>query len=120
MAFPGTYNFNYYKGDTFEFSIYPKNTDGTAFDLTDFESQFVVSTQRSGGTKVSSTALKESDHIKCTIQPSDSNVWEPASQYVYDVEIYNADYSVVYTLLTGTITVTEQIADEDTKPEEAP
>ena len=37
MAFPGTLNINYYKGDTYEFNIYPKkSTDGSAFDLTSF------------------------------------------------------------------------------------
>jgi hypothetical protein len=33
MAFPATYDFNYYKGDTFEFRIYPKKNDGTVFQL---------------------------------------------------------------------------------------
>ena len=33
MAFPGTYNFNYYRGDTNEFVISPKNSDGTTFQL---------------------------------------------------------------------------------------
>ena len=36
MAFPATYDFNYYKGDTFEFRIYPKKNDGTVFDLSSF------------------------------------------------------------------------------------
>ena len=36
MAFPATYDFNYYKGDTFEFRIYPKKNDGTVFDLSTF------------------------------------------------------------------------------------
>ena len=36
MAFPATYDFNYYKGDTFEFRIYPKKNDGTVFDLSAF------------------------------------------------------------------------------------
>ncbi len=33
MAFPGTYNINYYKGDTYQFRIYPKDTAGYPFDL---------------------------------------------------------------------------------------
>ena len=36
MAFPATYDFDYYKGDTFEFRIYPKKNDGTVFDLSQF------------------------------------------------------------------------------------
>lgn len=115
MAFPGTYNFNYYKGDTFEFSIYPKNTDGTPFDLTGFDSQFVVSTQRGAAgadNRVESYSEIDGDHINCVVLPSDSDAWESASQYVYDVEVYNEDnelYPLVYTLLTGTITVTDQV-----------
>jgi hypothetical protein len=37
MAFPGTYNINYYKGDTYEFRIYPKDAEGNAFPLGDYE-----------------------------------------------------------------------------------
>jgi hypothetical protein len=36
MAFPATYDFNYYKGDTFEFRIYPKKSDGTVFSLSQY------------------------------------------------------------------------------------
>jgi hypothetical protein len=36
MAFPGTYNFNYYRGDRNEFIVRPKNTDGSPFDLGDY------------------------------------------------------------------------------------
>jgi hypothetical protein len=31
MAFPGSYNFNYYRGDTAEFVIRPKTANGSAF-----------------------------------------------------------------------------------------
>jgi len=30
MAFPGTYNFNYYRGDRYEFVIRPKTANGDA------------------------------------------------------------------------------------------
>jgi len=33
MAFPGTYNFSYYRGDTYQFVIRPKNANGTTFAL---------------------------------------------------------------------------------------
>lgn len=36
MAFPGTYNISYYKGDTYEFRIYPKTANGDIFDLTPY------------------------------------------------------------------------------------
>ena len=36
MAFPGTFNFNYYRGDTNQFVIRPKTANGAAFDLTGY------------------------------------------------------------------------------------
>ena len=46
MAFPGELNINYYKGDTYEFSIYPKNADGSAMNLTNYLPQFTISLAR--------------------------------------------------------------------------
>ncbi len=51
MAFPGTYNFSYYRGDTFEFVISPKSANGTTFSLDSFtgsgaEANFVISDVR--------------------------------------------------------------------------
>lgn len=59
MAFPGTYNINYYKGDTFEFNVYPKNSDGTAFNLnTDpaYTASFTIATRR-GSASTTATGL---------------------------------------------------------------
>ena len=42
MAFPGSYNFNYYRGDTAEFVVRPKTANGDAFDLTGFNSDFFI------------------------------------------------------------------------------
>lgn len=33
MAFPATYNISYYSGDTYQFLIKPKNTDGSSFNI---------------------------------------------------------------------------------------
>lgn len=44
MAFPGTYNISYYKGDTFEFDVYPKNSSGTAFDLAGYATESAIFT----------------------------------------------------------------------------
>jgi hypothetical protein len=47
MAFPGTYNINYYKGDTYEFNVYPKTTAGDSFSLSGFTSaKFTISSGR--------------------------------------------------------------------------
>jgi hypothetical protein len=46
MAFPGSYNFNYYRGDTAEFVIRPKTANGSAFDLTGFSADFFIANTR--------------------------------------------------------------------------
>ena len=119
MAFPGTYNFNYYKGDTFEFKIYPKNTNGSAFDLTTFSNAtFTVATARGAeGVNASrveaSASISLSDNsITCTITPAAGNGLDPDRDYVYDVEISKGSGSsaVTYTLLTGSVSITDQVS----------
>jgi len=117
MAFPGELNINYYKGDTYEFNIYPKKTDGTIFNLINYgDATFKIATVRgSAGVATQVTALAEisedNTYIKCTIRPADGRQLTGGVQYVYDIQITNPtpSPSVIYTLLTGTISVTEDI-----------
>ena len=110
MAFPGTYNFSYYRGDTNQFVVRPKNsTDGSAFDLTGYTAGFVVATARgSAGTKYTMTAPvhASTDIVTCTISPTSGRDLTPGT-FVYDVQITNGVQ--IYTLLTGTISVTDDI-----------
>lgn len=47
MAFPGTFNINYYKGDTYEFNVYPKTTSGAVFSMQGYETtKFTISPVR--------------------------------------------------------------------------
>jgi hypothetical protein len=46
MAFPGTYNFSYYRGDTNQFVVRPKNANGAAFNLTGYSAQFFIANRR--------------------------------------------------------------------------
>jgi hypothetical protein len=125
MAFPGTYNFSYYKGDTYEFKIYPKNSDGTAFNLSSFadtesedNARFFVATER-GIAGVESqiecsaqivTELSDT-YILCTITPGQGASMNAGTSYVYDVEIRKTVEATPYilTLVTGTISVTDQV-----------
>lgn len=120
MAFPGTLNINYYKGDTYEFRIYPKDSLGASFDLTGYsQAKFTISTSR-GSSGVSGkieclaviTSGTYGNYVTCTIRPNDSVTMNAATQYVYDVEITKtaSPYNYVYTLLTGSVTVTDHIA----------
>ncbi len=119
MAFPGTYNINYYKGDTFEFRVYPKNSNGEPFMLTGLENEdvtFSFSTSR-GPSGVANNhecfaqISTDKTYVLCAIRPADSNYVEAGTTYVYDVQVTftSAPYNKVYTLLTGTITVTDQV-----------
>lgn len=125
MPFPGTYNFSYYKGDTYEFKIYPKNSDSTAFDLSSFadtesedNARFFVSTERGisgveNQIECSAQIISELDetYILCTITPGQGASMNAGTSYVYDVEIRKLVESTPYvlTLVTGSITVTDQV-----------
>jgi hypothetical protein len=110
MAFPSTYNFNYYRGDTAQFVARPKNAnDGSSFDLTDYDGTFTIADVRGAtGTQISAEATvnETTDIVTCTISSTVGRDLEPGT-YVYDVQIDNGIQ--VYTLLTGTITVTDDI-----------
>jgi hypothetical protein len=119
MAFPGTYNFNYYRGDTAEFVIRPKSNSNNneAFDLTGYTAIFTIASKRGpiGAAPAFSSAASAvvndvTNIITCKIIPSLGRTLE-AGTYVYDVQITNAtpDPDVIFTLLTGTITVTDDI-----------
>jgi len=129
MAFPGTYNINYYKGDTYEFNVYPKNNDGTGFDLTSFAGPdldqdtsgtqtaiFKFSTVRGTAGEANqhqcyATISDNKTYIKCAIRPADGALMTAGTSYVYDIQVQKSGtpYPIVYTLLTGTITVTDQV-----------
>ena len=125
MPFPGTYNFSYYKGDTYEFKIYPKNSDGTAFNLSSFadtqsddNARFFVATERglSGAEnqiECSAQIISELDetYILCTITPGQGSSMNAGTSYVYDVEIRKLIETTPYvlTLVTGAISVTDQV-----------
>lgn len=129
MAFPSNYNINYYRGDTLEFKIYPKNSNGTAFDLTSYATTssppgggalFVISSARgaaglaTGATRISGTAtISLTDNsITCVIPPSEGVKLGANQTFFYDVEIKKGSGSTltVYTLLTGSVSVTDHVS----------
>ena len=123
MAFPGTYNFNYYAGDTFEFFVYPKNSTGETFtDLEDYSALFVVGDSRGASASVidslditsASATIVGGNRVSCTILPNGGRQLINPS-YLYDVQIENTNalstsYGKIFTLLTGTISVTQDVA----------
>lgn len=114
MAFPGTYNFSYYRGDTAQFVVRPKNSNGTAFDLSGYNpstgADFIIANRRgSTGTQYEALAVIDTvnDLVTCTILPAVGRTLVPGT-YVYDIQI-SSSATVIYTLLTGTITVTDDV-----------
>jgi hypothetical protein len=161
MAFPATYDFNYYKGDTFEFRIYPKKNDGTVFDLSQFyiptnyasapddvaldiepshapydSAQFTIAPIRGKyviGTNGLPTTTEVTQYkcfarvsddntfVQCAIRPAEGNQLVAGTEYVYDVEVKkpaglpgSGQYEIIQTLLTGKITVTDQVSGATT------
>lgn len=110
MAFPSTYNFTYYRGDTFQFIARPKNSnDNSAFSLSGFSGLFTIANQRGAVAtqyEADVTINTTTNIATCTITPSVGRTLA-AGTYVYDVQIDNGIQ--VYTLLTGTITVVDDV-----------
>jgi hypothetical protein len=115
MAFPGTYNFSYYRGDTFSFIIRPRDASGDAYPLTDFDATMTIANRRGAGTQQNpvtqyeATAIVNSidNIVTCTISDDIGRNLTTGTTWVYDVEI--SDGSSVFTLLNGNITVTDDI-----------
>jgi hypothetical protein len=120
MAFPAVFNISYYRGDTYEFRIYPKDASGNQFPLVGYDPvagvKFTMSTERGesgiddqlqGYARISS----DGTYIDCAILPLNGIAMDFSLNYVYDVQVFKSGtpYDVVTTLLTGTISVTEQI-----------
>jgi hypothetical protein len=124
MSFPGTYNINYYYGDTLEFRVFPKNSSGEAFNLTSFTSaRFTIAPNKNTSQQISCFAQIDPDktNILCTIRPTDAvklteNADGTFPNHVYDIEISKSGtpYDTVYTLLNGTVSITRDV----TKPQE--
>lgn len=116
MAFPGTYNFSYYRGDTLEFKVYPKTASGSPFSLSGYTADFNIATARGLPSEDQIgpyiAVSPDGTFLTCAITPSDGELLSAGTPYVYDIEIRKldeTDYPKVYTLLTGEISVIEQI-----------
>lgn len=113
MAFPGNYNFSYYRGDTYEFTVQLKNQNGDDFPLNEYENILFKIAERRGST-TQFTGVTEKilpSTIKCTITSTVGRNLA-SGNYVYDIQITDttADPDIIYTVLTGTIRVTPDIS----------
>jgi hypothetical protein len=115
MAFPGTYNINYYQGDLYEFNIYPKDSTGATFNISDYSVAFTISTTRpAGSTAYEGIAIISNNIVSCKIPGGIGKQLTPGTTYQYDVQIRKSGTSIndpdrIYTLLSGQITVTADV-----------
>jgi uncharacterized repeat protein (TIGR02543 family) len=129
MAFPGELNINYYKGDTHEFKVYPQKTDGSIFYLNDYgNSTFTIAETRGAAGvalgQIRASALISSDktYITCAITPENGALMSADKTYVYDIQVYAQGpntYDKVFTLLTGSISVTDDVTQDIGTPNKA-
>jgi uncharacterized repeat protein (TIGR02543 family) len=127
MAFPGELNINYYKGDTYEFKIYPQKTDGSIFTLNDYSNAtFTIASERGENptTRLFGHASIEGSgtYILCAITPDNGEDMDSDTTYFYDVQIYRQGsntYDYVFTLLTGSISVTDDVSQDIGNPNRA-
>jgi hypothetical protein len=114
MSFPANFDISYYRGDRYELILNPKNANGTVFDLTGYSSSFVVGTARGSASAAVVTFTPTVDidagTITAVIDPENGKDYLTTGPYVYDIEI-SKSASVVYTLVTGTISVTQDVTN---------
>jgi hypothetical protein len=127
LAFPGTYNFSYYRGDTLEFRAFPKDSSGSSFSLDGYSAAFTISTQRGDAgaeSQIECLAIPvvapDVSSILCVIEPENGLALQAGQTYVYDVEISKDDdpYNRIYTIITGSINVTDHITGAGVGAEE--
>jgi hypothetical protein len=120
LSFPGTFNIRYYKGDLYQFTIRPKQSTGAPFPIssTTHNAYFYISPQRGGplGQTIVGSAVIEGGNVVATIVPSIGNTLTATTPYFYDVSIQGKppNNNQIYTLVTGTLSVTSDITGPQT------
>lgn len=115
MSFPASFNIRYYKGDLYQFVIRPKRSTGEPFPISSatHNAYFYIAPQRGGplAQTVIASAVIQGGNITATIFPSVGSNLNPNVQYFYDVSVQGKppNSNQLYTLLTGSLTVTADI-----------
>lgn len=106
---PATYDIQYYRGDTYEFYIQPKDIDGMPIDVSGMTASFIVATSRGASPTAafSCSAVTSGSTIHCTIPAATGATFVGNTVYVYDVNLVNG--SVNHTYLTGNVYVTDRV-----------
>jgi len=119
MAFPASYNISYYRGDTLEFRIYPKDANGNPFSLSGYaNAKFWIQKVKGNAGYVErieceATISSDNSYVQCAISPTKGLTLNAGTTYVYDVEVSKTvpgSYNLVYTLLQGQVAVTDHVS----------
>lgn len=117
MAFPATYNFSYYQGDRYELVLRPKQANGEPFNLNGYNGLFTVATARGStaaivGSSQTASVNSTAGTVTIVIEPSFGTTLT-GNSYLYDVEVSASasSGSNIFTLVTGTISVTRDITN---------
>lgn len=100
------------RGDTKKFSVYAKDSDSQAFDLTGYTMTFTAKsltslTDSEAEIQVDATISSVSSGIGAfTLSPTNTAV--AIASYFYDIQISDGSANV-YTLVDGTFTVTQDV-----------
>ena len=119
MALPAQYNISYYRGDTYTLWILPRDQAGNAVDLTGYTAKFTAAIKR-GPLDEQEASFSPADFdatvdvvenkVKCEITPTVGATLDPTLTYYYDVQL-SGGAGLVYTYLTGTLSVTADVSD---------
>ena len=106
MSLPPVHDFEYYIGDTGEFSIDVTNADLTPYNLEGFTSKFVISDTPAIKPTWSLTCESKiiGNTVFCTITNAMGNQLGGKTKVYYDVEV--TDGTFVLTILRGLINLT--------------
>jgi hypothetical protein len=109
---PGKYNPKFYQGDTWQLTISLKDSNGAAFDLNGYS---VTSQLRELPGSVDAAidftcnvADPATGVIEMIAAPSDTDD-VVAGKYAWDLQIEHTGTGDIYTVLTGTATVTAEV-----------
>lgn len=113
MTIPKDYNIDYYVGDLYQLVLYPKNEDGSQYNLENHTGLLTISTERgSPEAQIISSPAQIStspSRILMTIEP-DQGIFLTGASYVYDLEIIDqSNPTEIYSFLTGTISTQQGV-----------
>jgi len=116
MSFPANFAIRYYQGDLYQFVVRPKTSAGDPFPISSSTHTpfFYISTSRNGpaANTIEAAASIDGGNITATIFPSTGNQLNPNTTYFYDVSVIrNTNPNEVFTLLTGTVSITGDITE---------